>query len=354
MLEIEQLYRDVEDIRKRLEKLETQELAVSAGAVGTTNLADGAVTSLKIADATISTADLADDAVTNAKLGNMVQSTIKGRASGAGTGDPTDLTATQAATIIAEADTLLEANGSVTGATTNPQAFTRNIIAPWMDSLLLDPTNGSYFNDNSGSIPAGWTQVDAPQATNTNGVYGFWTIIGASGETSWKYRRQTPFTIESLTTNAWKSFWSGPFLMREGLYSADLNYYIGVYRNNAGTPDDNTFVRLNINWDSASSTWRVRGEYKDGTTQTNGTYYTLARLPVQPVGVRIALQNNTNKNMQIYFGNQPFTSIQMPLQGAAVGSGVTWGQVWWQFSMSRGAGADDRILIGGIDYSNDA
>jgi hypothetical protein len=43
---------------------------------------------------------LADDAVTNAKLANMAEATIKGRAVGAGTGDPQDLTATQATAIL--------------------------------------------------------------------------------------------------------------------------------------------------------------------------------------------------------------------------------------------------------------
>src|SRR5690349_20245162 len=45
-------------------------------------------------------ATIAADAVTNAKLANMAQATIKGRAAGAGTGDPTDLTATQATAIL--------------------------------------------------------------------------------------------------------------------------------------------------------------------------------------------------------------------------------------------------------------
>lgn len=45
-------------------------------------------------------ATVADDSVTNAKLANMAQSTIKGRAVGAGTGDPTDLTGTQATAIL--------------------------------------------------------------------------------------------------------------------------------------------------------------------------------------------------------------------------------------------------------------
>lgn len=45
-------------------------------------------------------ATIANDAVTNAKAANMAQSTIKGRAVSAGTGDPTDLTATQATAIL--------------------------------------------------------------------------------------------------------------------------------------------------------------------------------------------------------------------------------------------------------------
>jgi hypothetical protein len=48
----------------------------------------------------IGTTQLADDAVTNAKLANMVQATIKGRADAAGTGDPTDLTAAQVKAIL--------------------------------------------------------------------------------------------------------------------------------------------------------------------------------------------------------------------------------------------------------------
>ena len=47
---------------------------------------------------------IANDSVTNGKLDNMAQSTIKGRAAGAGTGDPQDLTATQVRTIINVAD----------------------------------------------------------------------------------------------------------------------------------------------------------------------------------------------------------------------------------------------------------
>lgn len=66
------LFRELEALRKRVESLETKEL----------------------------TATIAADAVANTQLANMVQATIKGRASGAGTGDPTDLTAAQVAAIV--------------------------------------------------------------------------------------------------------------------------------------------------------------------------------------------------------------------------------------------------------------
>lgn len=64
-------------------------------------IADTATIDLTYTDATPQLkADVIDDSITNAKLANMAQTTIKGRAAAAGTGDPTDLTATQARTIL--------------------------------------------------------------------------------------------------------------------------------------------------------------------------------------------------------------------------------------------------------------
>lgn len=51
-----------------------------------------------------------NDVVTNAKAANMAQSTIKGRAASAGTGDPTDLTVAQVVAIIGDTDGTLAAN----------------------------------------------------------------------------------------------------------------------------------------------------------------------------------------------------------------------------------------------------
>jgi hypothetical protein len=56
--------------------------------------------SKKVQIGNLGTASVPDDSITNAKLADMAQATIKGRAAGAGTGDPTDLTATQATAIL--------------------------------------------------------------------------------------------------------------------------------------------------------------------------------------------------------------------------------------------------------------
>lgn len=70
----------------------------SSGATWTID--NGAVNAAKLASNAVETGKILDDNVTNPKLANMAQSTIKGRAAGAGTGDPTDLTATQATAIL--------------------------------------------------------------------------------------------------------------------------------------------------------------------------------------------------------------------------------------------------------------
>ena len=55
---------------------------------------------LNVVAGSIGTASLTDGNVTNAKLANMAEATVKGRAAGAGTGVPVDLTATQATAIL--------------------------------------------------------------------------------------------------------------------------------------------------------------------------------------------------------------------------------------------------------------
>lgn len=67
---------------------------------GSGNLRRAALTGDVTAPTGSNATTIANDAVTNAKAANMAQSTVKGRAAGAGTGDPTDLTGTQTTAIL--------------------------------------------------------------------------------------------------------------------------------------------------------------------------------------------------------------------------------------------------------------
>lgn len=97
---------------------------------------------------------IADDAVSNAKLANMAQGLIKGRATGAGTGDPTDLTSAQATAIL--------------------DAFTSALKG------LAPASGGGTANflraDGSWAVPPGvqtWTSVfkATDESTNTDTTY---------------------------------------------------------------------------------------------------------------------------------------------------------------------------------------
>jgi hypothetical protein len=86
-----------------------------------------------LAFALIDTANLENDAVSNAKLANMTQARIKGRAVGAGTGDPVDLTEAQVLAIV-------NAAGAVANA------------------LLLEGENAAYYR-NATNLNAGTVNI---------------------------------------------------------------------------------------------------------------------------------------------------------------------------------------------------
>lgn len=93
----------------------------------TANIDDNAITQAKMADNSVGTAEIGAGQVTNAKLGSMAADTIKGRANGAGAGDPQDLTRAQALTVLG--------NGS--------QGKVVVIIGIAICSLLLDSTTSA-------------------------------------------------------------------------------------------------------------------------------------------------------------------------------------------------------------------
>lgn len=101
-------------------------------------------------------ATIADDAVTNAKSANMAESTIKGRAVGAGTGDPTDLTPTQATAIL--------------------DAFTGDSGAGGVKGLVPAPASGDAAANKFLKADGTWSAIAA----------------GGGGALSWIERANSP------------------------------------------------------------------------------------------------------------------------------------------------------------------
>lgn len=150
--------------------------------VDTDAIQDDAVTTAKIDDDAVTTAKIADEAVTNAKLADMAQATVKGRASGAGTGAPVDLTATQLRAIIPSYDLLATyslssvASLDMTSVITDDYSMYVVIgsLVPATDGanlhLRTSTDNGSSFNSGGSdyqqqNLDAGVATVSAGEST---------------------------------------------------------------------------------------------------------------------------------------------------------------------------------------------
>lgn len=107
----------------------------------TTSIANDAVTTVKILD----------DAVSNAKLANMATARIKGRVT-AGTGDPEDLTGTQATTL------LNTFTSSLKGLVTASGGGTRNYARA--DGTWAAPAQGSSITSDTDIVVSGTITLD--------------------------------------------------------------------------------------------------------------------------------------------------------------------------------------------------
>ena len=130
---------------------------------------------------------IGNNAVTNVKAADMAQSTIKGRASGAGTGDPTDLTPAQARTILN-----VEDGADVTNATNVAAAgalMDQNDTVDLNNLSATGTASASTFlrGDNSWAVPAGSGDV-SKVGTPVNNELGVWTGDGTlEGEADLTY-----------------------------------------------------------------------------------------------------------------------------------------------------------------------
>lgn len=100
------------------------------------------------------TTAIAADAVDNTKLDDMAEATFKGRASGAGAGDPTDLTAQQARVILRNACMVRKA------ADQTAANYTASANVAWDQEVYDDGTwHDNATNNSRLTVPTGITRV---------------------------------------------------------------------------------------------------------------------------------------------------------------------------------------------------
>lgn len=221
--------------------------------------------------------------------------------------------------------------------------------ATWFDQLLFDQSEGNHFLEDVSGTPTGWTEVDAPAAKNQNTIYSFWYLAGSSGNASWDFTKQTGIDIETLAADAYSSFQYGPILFRDGQYAADVNYYFQICGETAAAIDTTEFVRVHLWWDSANSLWKIRAQSDNGGGTTSSAWLTLDNAVLhQPLYLRVVIRNNAAKLCRVYIGSAYSPHTQTLLQ--SITETTTWGQVYWRINQTRGAGINDYLFIGAIDY----
>jgi hypothetical protein len=122
-------------------------------------------------------ATIANDAVTNAKAANMDQSRIKGRASAAGTGDPTDLTPDQVSTILDGAtDPFLRtsAAGAASGDVVGPAGATADRIA------VFNGATGKIIKDGGVTVADIQEWTTSARKTSNQDVENTTTVADAT------------------------------------------------------------------------------------------------------------------------------------------------------------------------------
>lgn len=241
---------------------------IAALAVTTAKIAALAVTDAKLAADAVLTAKIIDAAVTNAKLANMAQATVKGRAAGAGTGVPTDLSQTQLTALINTFTTALSGAAPASGAAvgnflrddgtwaaaggggdwtqeivkaSNDDVTNSNVLTPDSELTFAVTSGNKYFFEaliclqgNDASVNYKWN-IDHPGAANLNSVFGWYDYITNGGS-------PTHITAQG-TTSEWPSAAGVQF----GILAINVDMY--MYAAFFVTPNANG----NVVWQQANA-----------------------------------------------------------------------------------------------------
>lgn len=150
---------------------------------------------------------IADGSLTNAKLANMAEATVKGRAAGAGTGAPVDLTSAELATLIGDALTLPAGDADWTDATLTAGYVVTGTVYPYLKITNKGPCGyrkvagvvhlRGTANCNSGTLmftlPTGYR----PEYDSMYPIYIFTSGSVGSASYVWVYANGEVHTVGS-------------------------------------------------------------------------------------------------------------------------------------------------------------
>lgn len=247
---------------------------------------------------TVATAGLANDAVDNTKLANMGNSTIKGRTT-AGTGDPEDLTASQAAAIVQGSITSLSSPTITTPTiTVNDNAFTlqdeadntkkvqfqlsaittgqtRTLFLPDQTDTLVGRTISQTLVAKTLTTPTIGDFTNATHAHDSAAHGGQFSDLTITGRLTAPTGTRS-YAVNILDDGVDDHAFTGQGLIMVTTLSNGVNtnrYLFGVFRANSGP----VMVALNIGTDFNVSTGTLTGtagtDGKVTISATNGHIY---------------------------------------------------------------------------------
>lgn len=228
------------------------------------------------------------------------------------------------------------------------------VLDPGDDPDTLSEHGERYDYDLDGA-PPGW--AGAPYTYDNAVNQGYWNIGSDNPyHTKWGYEYQSPVGFGSQSWNNSALNWKiGPVLWRDPGHQDDVAYTLAMHAEDNGARDLNRYVRLTIQWDTATGVWQMRGESSDGTTPHTGAWRTLSWPLPQPMYVRLVFVKQGGALDSVRIGISSLVDWNSGSLMYSHALSFEPGVPWLYVGMERTGGAESAVLrIGGIDYNKTA
>lgn len=209
--------------------------------------------------------------------------------------------------------------------------------------------DGNHFLEGTTGTPTGWTELSAANESTQDETPSFWYTRLTSATANFDYYYQSSGSL----SGTWESYVFGGARVRDGGYTGDLDVYYGIHADDgAGAPDDDVFLRIQLNWDSASEQWRVRGQSKNGTTQNDGAWFALDEFFPEDLYFRVTKRPAAN-TLKCYFGYSPSVDQQKLIYQSAFSTALWNGDAVFRYECDHAGGVQAYIRLDYIDETDD-